>query len=185
MKRAPRLAGETLCAQKSIGLDDEEAATLYPVEALKSSRLRDAPETKNSMEAGPFVFFVFAANETPKIQTPRRNGRSAEIQGAEGNVDGCCPAICGDFGGGHPKAIPAWIDDGIIRRGSEFFNDSSVALRAEGIDLKNISITVAESGIDGDGEVVVEVLGKIAAKLPGDDGARRGVVTMDADVEMA
>ena len=58
-------------------------------------------------------------------------------------------------------------------------------MRSERVDLKNVSIAMAESRIDRDREVVVEVLGKIAAKLPGDDRARRGVVTMDADVEMA
>jgi len=67
----------------------------------------------------------------------------------------------------------------------EFFDDAAVALRAERVDLENVSVAMAESGIDGDGEIVVEVLRKVAAKLRGDDGVWGGVVTMNADVEVA
>jgi hypothetical protein len=44
---------------------------------------------------------------------------------------------------------------------------------------------MAEGGIDGDGEIVVEVLGEVAAELRGDDAAGGGVVAMNADVKAA
>lgn len=65
------------------------------------------------------------------------------------------------------------------------FDDTAVALRAKRIDLENVGIAMAEGGINGDGEIVIEVLGEIAAELRGDDGAGGRVVTMDTDVEVA
>jgi len=67
----------------------------------------------------------------------------------------------------------------------ELFHDSAVALRAEGVDLENVSVAMAEGGIYGDGEIVVEVLREVAAKLRGDDGVWGRVVTINADVKMA
>ena len=189
MKRAPRLvwslAGDGLGAQEAVRLYDEQAAAFDAGEALQSSCLRDAPETKNSMEAGPFVFFIFSANETAKVETPGSYGSATEIESAERNVERCSPAVGSDLCGGSPKAVPARVNDGIARERRLLFDNAAVALRAQGIDLKNVGVAMAESGVNGDGEIVVEILRQVAAKLGGDDGARAGVVAMDSDVKMA
>jgi len=114
-----------------------------------------------------------------------RNGRTTKIESGKGNCEGGGPAVGSDFGSGGPKAVPTGIDDGVSAWRREFLDDSAVALRAEGIDLENVGIAMAEGGVDGDGEIVIEVLGEIAAELRGDDGGGGGVVAMNADVKVA
>src|SRR5262245_58611223 len=115
MKRAPGLiwvlARDALRAEKPVGFDDEETATFDALESLQSSCLRDAPEIENSARAGPFVFFVFAADEAAEVETPGTYRSAAEVEGTKRNVEGCRPAIGGDFCGGGPEAVPARVND--------------------------------------------------------------------------
>ena len=74
VKRAPGLARSALRAEKAVRFDDKKAAAFDAVKALQLAGLRNAPEAKNSVEAGPFVFFVFAANEAAKVQAPLGDG---------------------------------------------------------------------------------------------------------------
>ena len=189
MKGAPRLvrsvAGEGLGSQKTIRLYDKQAAAFDASEPLHSSCLGDAPESEDSVEAGPFVFFILSANETTKVEAPGGYGGAAEIESAEGDGERRGPAIGGDLCSGSPEAIPTWIDDGIACEGGLLFYDAAVTLSAEGIDLENVGVAMAERGVNGNGEIVVEILGKISTELCGDDGVWGGVETTYADVEMA
>jgi len=68
------LARKALRAEKAVRFDDKKAAAFDAVKALQLAGLRNAPEAKNSVETGPFVLFVFAANEPAKVQAPLGDG---------------------------------------------------------------------------------------------------------------
>jgi len=83
-----------------------------------------------------------------------------------------------------PQPIPARINDGIALRWCSFFNDLAVPLRAQGIHFENVSVAMAQRGIDHDGEIVVQIHGKITAQFGCNDRSRCVVVAVNAEVHV-
>ena len=107
-----------------------------------------------------------------------------EIQSAEWNGYGCRPTIARDLGRRMPEPIPTRINDGIALGWRSLFNDLAVSLRAQRIYFEDVSVAMTQSWIDHDGEVVIEVHGKITAQLSGNDRSRGVVVAANSEVHV-
>ncbi len=64
------------------------------------------------------------------------------------------------------------------------FDDFAIPLRAQRIHFENVTIPVAERGIDQDGEIVVQVHRQVPAQLRGHDLLRIAIVAVDAEVNV-
>src|SRR5207245_716778 len=98
--------------------------------------------------------------------------------------DSCSPAVTGNLRRGRPKPIPAWVHNRIILRGP-LFDDFAIALSAQRIHFEDVSVSVAQGGIDHDGKVIVQVHGQISTQLGGNNVSGRLVIAVDAEINMA
>src|SRR5438094_639992 len=135
---------------------DEEPTASDVRDAMQFASLRDLGNAKHTPVARPQVFLVLAPNKALEVQTPNRVLGPREIQRGEGNPNRGGPAGAGDPGLRCPNAIPSGVI--VLAFGAALFRDQAVALGAERIDLKNVSVAAIVRRVDQNLEIVIQVL---------------------------
>ena len=95
-----------------------------------------------------------------------------EIQRGKWNGNRGRPAGACDVCGRGPDTVPAGIEILFLR--ALFFGDQAIQLRAQRIDLEYVRVAAVACGVDGNLEIIVQILRQIATQLGGDNcrGAR-------------
>src|ERR1700756_3597852 len=96
-------------SSKSIRFNDEEATAADFGDPVQFSGLAYFCRAEGSPPAAPKVFFVLAANESLKVDSPNHVSGTHEVQCRKRNFDRCRPSICADSCFRSPHPVPARI----------------------------------------------------------------------------
>src|SRR5215472_12151511 len=92
-----------------IGLDDKEATAADLRDPMQLSRLAYLCRAECSSPATPKVFFILAANESLKIDSPNHIFGTHEVQRRKGNLNRRCPPLCANSRFRSPHSVPPRI----------------------------------------------------------------------------
>src|SRR5215469_3998712 len=152
---------------------------------MQLASLADFVCTKRPTPRGPEVLFVLSTNETFEVDAPDDFIGLHEVQSRKRNGDSGGPSLRGNACLGYPNAVPTGVPIAAVILRRLFVSNQSIALRAERIELKHVSVAAVVRRIDHNFKVVVEFLTHIPAQLRGNNFPRFGIVTRNSEVDLA